>query len=68
METDLIFPAPWFVIGYVALVIAIVAVAAYWARTHGQLERGEKIRWKVFDDGVPDPQSESGFQPKRSAR
>lgn len=68
METDLIFPATWFVIGYVALLIVIVAVAAYWARRHGQLEDAETIRWKVFHDGVPDPKGESGFQSQHSTR
>jgi nitrogen fixation-related uncharacterized protein len=68
METDLIFPATWFVLGYLALLIVIIAVAAYWARTHGQLDDTEAICRKVFHDGVPDAQSETGFQSQRSAR
>jgi hypothetical protein len=68
MSSDPIFPATWFVLGYLALLILMVGLAAYWARTHGQLDQSEKIRWKVFDDGVPDPQSESGFQSRRPAR
>jgi hypothetical protein len=67
MGTDAIFPASWFVLCYVALLIIIVAAAAYWARTHRQLDDPETIRYKVFDDGIPDPQSDSTFQPKRPA-
>ncbi len=68
MSSDPIFPATWFVLSYIALIIIIVIAAAYWARTHGQLDDTEAIRWKVFDDGVPDPQSETSFQSQRSAR
>ena len=58
METDLIFPATWFVIGFVGLWVIIFIVAYFYVRRHGQFGDGdmEQIKYKVFDDGIPNPQ------------
>ena len=68
MQTDAIFPATWFVLSYLALLIALVAAAAWWARTHGQMDDPEEIRWKVFNDGVPNPATGSGRDPQDESR
>ena len=59
MQTDLIFPASWFVMAFVGLWAIIFIVAFFYARKHGQFDDMEQIKYKVFDDGIPNPRSES---------
>ncbi len=67
MQSDAIFPATWFVLGYLALLIVILVVALYWARRHGQFDDTEEIKFKVFDDGIPNPQTQPDHRSKRSS-
>ena len=68
MQTDIIFPASWFIVCFVGLWTFIFIVGYFYAKKHGQLGDLEQIKFKVFDDGIPNPQPESEQPPKRVAR
>ena len=68
MQTDLIFPATWCVIGFVGLWVIIFGVAYFYVRRHGQFGDMEQIKFKVFDDGIPNPQPGDGQRPERPTR
>jgi hypothetical protein len=66
MQTDIIFPASWFIVCFVGLWTLIFIVGYFYAKKHGQLGDMEQIKFKVFDDGIPNPEPDQ--QPKRATR
>ena len=68
MDADHIFPASWFVVAFVGLWLLIFVAAYFYIRRHGHLGDVEAIKYKVFDDGIPNPQPVTAQQSERPAR
>jgi hypothetical protein len=51
---------------FVGLWTLIFIVGYFYAKKHGQLGDMEQIKFKVFDDGIPNPEPDQ--QPKRATR
>ena len=60
MDADQIFPASWFVVAFVGLWLVIFLAAYFYIRRHGKFGDIEEIKFKVFDDGIPNPQPITG--------
>lgn len=57
-----VYPASYFVFAFLLLLSVIMIVLVVLARRTGSELDTEEIKYKVFDDGIPDPRTEPQYQ------
>jgi hypothetical protein len=64
MEENFVYPASYFVFAFLGLLTVIAIVALWLSRRSGDLDN-EEIKYKVFDDGIPNPRTEPEYEFRR---
>jgi hypothetical protein len=59
-----VYPASYFVFAFLGLLTLIAMVALWLSRRSGDLDN-EEIKYKVFDDGIPNPRTEPEYEFRR---
>ncbi len=61
MEENFVYPASYFVFAFLGVLTVIAVVALVLSRRSGDLDN-EEIKYKVFDDGIPNPRTEPEYE------
>ncbi len=64
MQENFVYPASYFVFAFLGLLTVIAIVALWLSRRSGDLDN-EEIKYKVFDDGIPNPRTEPEYAFRR---
>lgn len=64
MEENFVYPASYFVFAFLFLLTTISIIALLLTRRSGDLDN-EAIKYKVFDDGIPNPRTEPEYEFRR---